>query len=220
MTHLELPVARLRSDDCGMATRYQSKITDIADQRRALGTFGDLGPGSLAIDEWQNLGIELPDVDAMRAYRLSRVREQLRRLDCSGALLTDPLNVRYATDSTNMQVWCTHNAVRYAFVATEGPVIVFDFHGSAHLSDHLPLVDEVRSAQAMAYFFNGDRREEAATRWAVEIADLVKTFGGGNHRLAIDKVDPLGLINLQVEGIEPPGWPGSDGTRTSDQIQG
>lgn len=185
-----------------MTARYQSKISDVADQRRALGCFGDLGPGSLATNEWQNLGVDLPDVDAMRTYRLNRVRGQLSRLDCCGALLIDPLNVRYATDSTNMQVWCTHNAVRYAFVATEGPVILFDFHGSAHLSNHLPLVDEVRTAQALAYFFNGDGMGEAAKRWATEIADLIRTLGGSNRRLAVDKVDPVATVSLQREGIE------------------
>ncbi len=185
-----------------MVTRYQSKIGDAAHRRRALGSFGDLGPGKLAVAEWRELGLDLPDVEAMRAYRLDRVREQLRHLDCCGALLTDPLNVRYATDSTNMQVWCTHNAVRYAFVATEGPVVLFDFHGSRHLSDHLPLIDEVRTGQALAYFFNGDGMADAAARWAAEIADLVRSHGDGNYRLAVDKVDPLGTAGLEREGIE------------------
>ena len=137
----------------------------------------------------------------MRAYRLERVREQLRRRDCAAALFTDPINVRYATDSTNMQVWCSHNPVRYAFVATEGPVVVFDFHGSAHLSDHLPLVDEVRPAQAFAYFFTGDGSEDAAGRFAAEIADLVG-HQGGRRRLAVDKLDPMGTHALEALGVE------------------
>ncbi len=112
-----------------------------------------------------------------------------------------PLNVRYATDSTNMQVWCTHNAVRYAFVAAEGPVVLFDFHGSGHLSDHLPLIDEVRAGQALAYFFNGDGMGEAAKRWADEIADLVRSHGGGKCRLAVDKADPLGTAGLERAGL-------------------
>ena len=49
------------------------------------------------------------DLDAVRMYRLGRIREQLRRLDYAGVLLYDQLNSRYATDATNMQVWCSHN---------------------------------------------------------------------------------------------------------------
>ncbi len=53
---------------------YQSKILRSAARRRGLGSFGDLGPGALALGEWQALGLELPDLAAMRAYRLARVR--------------------------------------------------------------------------------------------------------------------------------------------------
>ena len=187
-----------------MASHYQSKIASkmAAEGSSVLGSFGDLGPGDLAIAEWRDLGLELPDVDTMRAYRLERVREQLRIRDCAAALLTDPLNVRYATDSTNMQLWCTHNPVRYAFIATEGPVILFDYHGSMHLSDHLSLINEVRAGTSFFYFATGDGTAAAAKRWAAEIAALVKSHGGGSRRLAVDKVDPLGAYALEQLGIE------------------
>jgi Xaa-Pro dipeptidase len=54
-------------------------------------------------------------------------------------------------------------------------VIVFDFHGSAHLSDHLELVDEMRAGRGW-YFFKS----------------------GGNRRLAIDHVNPEGVAALQA----------------------
>ena len=38
-----------------------------------------------------------------------RIREKLREFDYVGIVLADPLNVRYATASTNMQAWTTHN---------------------------------------------------------------------------------------------------------------
>ena len=75
--------------------------------------------------EWQRANLRLPDLHAMRCYRVERIREQLRAANCDGAILYDPLNVRYATDTTNMSLWTMHNAVRYAFVATDGPVIMF-----------------------------------------------------------------------------------------------
>jgi Xaa-Pro dipeptidase len=183
------------------APGYQSKILDAAARRRALGSFGDLGPGKLAVAEWQALGLELPDVSAIRVYRLARLREQLAERDYAGIVVTDPINLRYATDSTNMQVWCLHNPVRYAFVATEGPVIVFDFHGCDHLSAHLDLVDEVRPGRGWYFFKSGDRIAEHARSWAAEIADLVHAHGGGNRRLAIDHVNPEGVEALEALGI-------------------
>lgn len=142
------------------------------------------------------------DMRRLRAYRLERVREQLRRLDYAGILLYDPVNIRYATDSRNMSVWTMHNAVRYGFVPTEGPVTLFDFHNCGHLSAHLELVDEVRPATAWYYFGAGPRLDERALAWAAEIADLMTAHGGGNRRLAADRIDPEGVAALAGHGIE------------------
>jgi Xaa-Pro aminopeptidase len=182
--------------------RYRSKIVDAAARRAGLGSFGDLGPGELALAEWQALGFELPDLQALRAGRLARLRAELARRDYAGIVVSDPINIRYATDSANMQIWCLHNPVRYAFVATEGPVIVFDFHGCAHLSDPLDLVDEVRPARAWYFFNSGTRVTEHARLWAAEIADLVRAHGGGNRRLAVDKADRAGTLALEALGLE------------------
>jgi Xaa-Pro aminopeptidase len=179
---------------------YRSKILQAA-QRREPGSFGDLGPGELAVGEWRGLGLALPDVATLRAQRLARVREQLVARDLAAILIADPINLRYATDSANMQVWCLHNPVRYAFVATAGPVVLFDFHGCAHLSAHLDLVDEVRPGTPWYYFSSGPRIAEHAGRWAAEIADLLRTHGGGNRRLAIDRADREGVAALEAQGV-------------------
>ena len=94
-----------------------------------------------------------------------------------------------------------HNASRYAFIATEGPVMVFDFHNCGHLSEGNEFVDEVRPVCSWYYFDAGSRAEEKAKRWADEIADLVRQYGGGNTRLALDHCDPLGSDALRSHGI-------------------
>jgi Xaa-Pro dipeptidase len=182
-------------------TTYASRIAATAERRKDLGSHGDLGPGALAVGEWRTLGLEPPDLDALRAWRLAKVRAGLAARDFAGAVLTDPINLRYATDSTNMQLWCLHNAVRYAFVATGGPVVLFDFHGCRHLSAHLPLIEEIRPGRSWFYFESGARIEEHASAWAAEIADLVRAHGGGNRRLAIDKINPAGVAALAAEGV-------------------
>ena len=62
-----------------------------------------LGPGDLALSEWQAAGLELPDLAQIRRFRLERVRQYLHMFDYAGILLFDPIHVFYATDSTNMQ---------------------------------------------------------------------------------------------------------------------
>lgn len=162
-----------------------------------------IGYGKLAETEWGNAGLGAdPDMLAMREYRVSRIREQLRARDLAGIYLYDPLNVRYATDTTNMQIWTMHNPVRACFIATDGPVILYDFHNCEHLSDHSEVVDEVHSGVAWFYFEAGNRTDEFAEKWAKVTADLVHQHGGGNKRLAFDQIDSHGIPYLNKEGVD------------------
>lgn len=136
-----------------------------------------------------------------RSYRLGRIRAQLHEHDCAAILLYDPVNIRYATDTSNMQLWTLHNAVRYALVFANGPTIMFEFKGCEHLSNNAACVDEVRNAIGWIYLSTGDRSEEYAGKWADEIADLIREYGDGNRRLAVDKVEPLGLKALENRSI-------------------
>jgi Xaa-Pro aminopeptidase len=97
------------------------------------------------------------DRASLRRYRLERVRQQLRQRDYGGALLFDPPNIRHAIDVANMQVWALHNKCRFVYVATEGPVILFDYGCARHLSQGYELIDETRGATAHIYFSNGLR---------------------------------------------------------------
>ena len=112
----------------------------------------------------------------MRRYRLERIRAELKRRDYAGALLYDPVNIRYATDSTNMQLWVAHNHTRHCFVATEGPVVLFDYFSCEHLSDHSGMVDEVRPAVSWIYLYGGELTDKRVERWAAGIADLVSSM--------------------------------------------
>lgn len=55
---------------------------------------------------------DLVDQDKLVAYRLERVREELRKRDVAGAMLADPLNIRYATGTRNMMLWTMHAPAR------------------------------------------------------------------------------------------------------------
>src|SRR5882724_6348025 len=142
------------------------------------------------------------DEQTIRNYRLSRLRQMLVQADFAGIVLFDPVNLRYATGSRNMQVWTMHNACRYVFVATQGPVLLFDLPSSMHLARGLETIDERRPSLAWDYLSVGPRGTEMAGRWAAEIASLVADYGGANRRLALDRADLLPLNALAREGID------------------
>ncbi len=136
-----------------------------------------------------------------RAYRLSRFREQMARHDVAGLLLYDPINIRYAFDSSNMQVWTAHNPVRYAMILADGPAILWEFKGCEHLNEGLPGIDEIRTAISWMFMTKGDKAGAGVEAWADEIADLVRQHGGGNRRLAADKLDAPGVHALASRGL-------------------
>lgn len=162
----------------------------------------EIGPTNLAFEEWSEAGLTAPNLTRMRQYRLDRLCQALKARDYAGILLFDPLNIRYATDSTNMQLWLTHNFVRACFVAADGTVILWDFHGCDHLSSYLPLVSEVRHGATFFYFECADRIQEHAARFAGEIRDLVRKHGGSNKRVAVDKIEIAGLRALEHIGLD------------------
>ena len=131
-------------------------------------------------------------LDRARAFRLQRLRDRCAAADCAALLLYDPCNIRYAFDCSNMQVWCLHNPVRYALIFADGPAIMFEFEGCARQSEGLPGIDELRSARTWTYMTRGDRSDTAMAAWADEIADLVRIHGGGNRRIACDRLDGAG----------------------------
>ena len=112
----------------------------------------EIGPSPEAQAEWSAAGLPLPDVVEMRRHRVARIREQLAAHDCDGALLYDPLNIRYATDTTNMSVWTMHNAVRFCVRGnTDGALVMFEFSNGEFLSLHnRQVIDEVRPARSTA----------------------------------------------------------------------
>ncbi|GEL07773.1 M24 family metallopeptidase [Salisediminibacterium halotolerans] len=142
------------------------------------------------------------DIVRMRQYRLNRVREQVKAIGAGGIVVYDPVNLRYATGSRNMQVFMLRNPGRYVYIPVEGPVTLFDFPNCEHLSAGIETIDDVREATTLSYVASGENLYDNAASWAKEIAELVSQHGGGNKKLAIDYVPAVGAIELAKQGIE------------------
>ncbi len=162
----------------------------------------EIGPTDLAFAEWAEKGLVPPNLEAMRHHRLARIVGELRARDLAGLLMFDPLNIRYATDTTNMQLWMTHNPCRACLVTADGYMVLWDFHSGEHLSRHLPLVSEVRHGASFFYFESGSRTAEHAAGFARQVDDVVRARAGTNRRLAVDKIEIAGLRALDALGFE------------------
>ncbi|MGR3492406.1 MAG: dimethylsulfonioproprionate lyase DddP [Shimia sp.] len=178
----------------------------------------EIGPTQLAFAEWAAAGLELPDLHALRAYRLKRLVDAVNARDYGGVLLFDPLNIRYATDSTNMQLWNTHNPFRALLVCADGYMVIWDYKVSPFLSTFNPLVREQRSGADFFYFDRGDKIGPAADRFTGEVRDLIAEHGGGNMRLGVDKVMIHGLRSLEAGGFEV--FPGEELTEKARSVKG
>ena len=161
----------------------------------------EIGPTALAYQEWSDAGLACPDLQAMRHYRLQRIVAGLVQRDLAGVLLFDPLSIRYASDTTHMQLWNGHNPFRACLVTADGHMVLWEYGGLAYLSGYNPLVKEVRAGASFFYFATGQRTEEKAALFAGQIDDLLRERVGGNRRLAVDKIQIAGLRALDEQGI-------------------
>ena len=117
------------------------------------------------------------DLQKLYAHRLGRLRAAMANLEMDACLLFDSVNIRYATGARNMQIFTSRNpASRYAFIPLEGPVVLFEFPGCAHLAEG-SLADEIRPAVAASAVAAAGRQTEKAKQWADEIADLARPCG-------------------------------------------
>ncbi|MDX8349630.1 dimethylsulfonioproprionate lyase DddP [Cognatiyoonia sp. IB215446] len=178
----------------------------------------EIGPTQLAFREWAEAGLTLPNLPAMRAWRHRRLVDAVNARGYGGVLLFDPLNIRYATDSTNMQLWNTHNPFRACLVCADGYMVVWDYKNGMFLTKFNPLVDEQRTGADLFYFDRGDGLHAAAARFAAEVRDLITEHGGGIMRLGADKPMLHGLRALEAAGFEI--FPGEELTEKARSIKG
>jgi Xaa-Pro aminopeptidase len=138
----------------------------------------------------------------MREFRWKRLTKGIVDRGYAGLLMFDPLNIRYATDSTNMQLWNTHNPFRAVLLCADGYMVIWDYKNSPFLSTFNPLVREQRSGADLFYFDRGDKVDVAADVFSNEVRVLLAEHAPGNKRLAVDKIMLHGLRALEAQGFE------------------
>jgi len=139
--------------------------------------------------------------DKLRSYRLDRVKKELEKNNLEACILFDPVNVRYALDTTNMSIYNMHNLTRYCFIPVNGPVILYEYFNCEELSNHLNLINEIRPAITWDYFSNGNQAEAQLKKWINEVKDLANSYCK-SKKLAIDVLNGPAVTALNKAGIE------------------
>ena len=146
---------------------------------------------------------EPPAVDTkkLRDGRLARLRAWMAQAGYGGIVLLDPYNQRYATGTRNMFGYFLRNSTRYFFVPVSGPIVLFDYPQSYHVSAVVDTVSEVRPSKLVWSSVSG-RDSETAGPFAAEIADLMREHGGGSKKIGMDRCGHLQAMALQARGLD------------------
>ena len=140
------------------------------------------------------------DETEIRRYRLQRICTQLQNHDQEAVLVVDPVNLRYATGTRNMQVWTMHNICRYAVVFADGDIVAFEQPSSAHLAK--AFVKDIRPSLTTDFMAVGTRFPEMGGRWAESMISLLQEKGIGETTLAVDRADLTMVLESQKRSLK------------------
>jgi Xaa-Pro aminopeptidase len=146
---------------------------------------------------------EPPSIDTvkLRCERLARLRHWMKGAEYGAILLFDPYNQRYATGSRNMFGYFLRNSTRYFFLPAEGPIILFEYPQSYHVSTKLETVDEARPSKLVWSSVSG-RDDETAGPFAAEIAELMRIHANGTRKIGMDRCSHIQALALEKRGLE------------------
>jgi Xaa-Pro aminopeptidase len=139
------------------------------------------------------------DADALRRGRLRKLRGWMADAGYGAVVLFDPYNQRYATGSRNMFGYFLRNSTRYFFIPVEGPIVLFEYPQSYHVSLALDTVDEARPSR-LVWSSVSNRDDESAGAFADEIAELLRSHGGGSMQIGLDRCNHLHALALEKRG--------------------
>jgi Xaa-Pro dipeptidase len=141
------------------------------------------------------------DLKQVRMYRQARVREQMARYGVDAVILSDPVNIRYATGTRNMQVFSQRNAPSRYLLLTGAHSILFEFTGCLHLADGYETVEEVRPSTTASFVAAGPGIAERERMWAAEMNGLITELVGKGATLGLERLNAGTAIALAELGL-------------------
>ena len=136
----------------------------------------------------------------IQIYRVDRIRKMLVEAESPAIVLFDPVNIRYATGTRNMQVWTMHNICRYAVVFASGEMVLFELNSSAQVAREQ--MADVRPSLMTDFMAVGNRAPEMGRRWADSMISLLREKGVAANKLAIDRADLTLVLESQRQSLQ------------------
>jgi Xaa-Pro dipeptidase len=156
--------------------------------------------GAMATDVEQRI-----DFDAMRAYKLERVREQMERYDLGALLCMDMDNIRYIT-STHLAEWARDKYVRWCVLPRGGEPVLFELGSAARVKRELcPWLKPENIRLSKPWMRGANNRKLIDATVAAAVAD-VKAVLEENHvvdmPIGVDIFDGYLLGALEAAGLK------------------
>jgi len=159
---------------------------------------GDLSELALLDGAPESAGIDLAEV---RRYRQSRVRAEMAKRGIAALILSDPVNIRYATGTRNMQVFSSRNGPARYLLMTAERAILYEFTGCMHLARGFETVDEVRPARTASFVAAGPEIAEREREWAAETASAIAELAGSGVTLGVERINAGAAFALAAQGL-------------------
>lgn len=154
------------------------------------------------------------DMERLTHQRLQRLQSAMKRESLGALLLTDFLNLRYATDTVMMLGLRATGIQRFALVPAEGEPLICQ----RELSRKSPY----RSLRFDAYMF-AMRPPVATDDFVNQAVTGIKQLGAAGERIGVDVLNLAAVDGLKDAGIHlVDGWPAIQSARavkTTDEVQ-
>ncbi len=141
------------------------------------------------------------DLRAVRAYRRERVRREMAARSIDAVVLSDAVNIRYATGTRNMQVFTSRNQPARYLLLTADRSILYEFAGCAHLADGFETVDEVRPALTASFVAAGPDIAGRERAWANGVAATIGELVGAGATVGVERVNAGAASALAATGL-------------------
>jgi Xaa-Pro dipeptidase len=141
------------------------------------------------------------DLAAVRRYRLNRVRAQMQSRNIAALILSDPVNIRYATGTRNMQVFCARNTPSRYLIITQNETILYEFTGCKHLAEGYDTISEVRLSNTASFVAAGQDIQNVERKWAAEIADTIINLVGTKPVVGMERMNAGSALALAALGL-------------------
>lgn len=145
------------------------------------------------------------DLAAVRHYRLNRVRDEMKGRNIAALILSDPVNIRYATGTRNMQVFCARNTPSRYLIITRNETILYEFTGCKHLAEGYDTISEVRLSNTASFVAAGQDIHKVERKWAAEMADTIIQLVGTKPVVGMERMNAgtaLALAALDITIVD------------------